>query len=350
MKHTLRRTSAFVCAMTVMTASMAFGGMSASAVEPNILNNLISAENQPKIGSVTTGGESDYTITIPATLTVANAGWNVLDGGITAKGSLAEGKKLVVSAASENEWKLVANKGEENEAKVGYNLAATGDGTSVYSATATVPTWEFDTLTADGTSQAAGIIVEDYSEKPAGTYQDVVTFTATVETAVIPVTSVTLNKSTLELTAGGDTATLTATVLPADATDNTVTRSSDALGVATVVNGVVTPVAAGTATITATAGGKSATCAVTVKAATTKTITAGDYTFGYNEGETWADIIARDNRICVNHLNIGIADYDVDCVEITGSSNRWICNGSGSYGTRVRPTDPVDGTATYVVW
>ena len=39
---------------------------------------------------------------------------------------------------------------------------------------------------------------------------------------------------------------------------------------ATVVNGVVTPVAAGTATITATAGDKSATCSITVNSATPK--------------------------------------------------------------------------------
>ena len=295
-----------------------------------------------------TENSTDYILTIPATLDVANAGWNATDG---IKAQVKEGdtfdasKKLTVTAASANTWKLTSG-----ENTIGYNLAAAE---AAYDSTAAPAAWEFSAAELDadgGTTKPMGIIVDDYSEKPAGTYQDTVTFTATVETAVIPVTSVTLNKSTLELTAGGDTATLTATVLPADATDNTVTWSSDAPGVATVVNGVVTPVAAGTANITATAGGKSATCAVTVKVATTKTITAGDYTFGYNEGETWADIIARDNRIRVNNLNSGIADYDVDCVGITGSSNTWICRGSGSYGTRVRPTDPVDDTATYVVW
>ncbi len=126
---------------------------------------------------------SDYTLTIPATLAVANKGWNALEGGISAKGTLESGKKLVVTPTSENSWNLVANKGEETESKVGYNLATTGDNTSVYSATAEVPTWEFTELTADGTSQTAGIVVDDYSEKPAGTYTDTVTFTASVETA-----------------------------------------------------------------------------------------------------------------------------------------------------------------------
>ncbi|MBR0532706.1 MAG: Ig-like domain-containing protein, partial [Bacteroidales bacterium] len=59
-----------------------------------------------------------------------------------------------------------------------------------------------------------------------------------------------------------------ATVAPSNATDKTVTWSSSNSSVATVQGGTVTGVAEGTATITATAGGKSATCQVTV----TKTI------------------------------------------------------------------------------
>ena len=89
-------------------------------------------------------------------------------------------------------------------------------------------------------------------------------YTAAKNYAPVAVSSVTLDQPTLTLTAEGDTATLTATVLPDNATDKTVTWSSDNEAVATVVDGVVTPVAKGTATITATAGGKSDTCVVTV--------------------------------------------------------------------------------------
>lgn len=79
-----------------------------------------------------------------------------------------------------------------------------------------------------------------------------------------PVQSVTLNKTTLDLTIGGSE-TLNATVLPDNATDKTVTWTSDNSAVASVdSNGTVTAVSAGTATITATAGGQSATCAVNV--------------------------------------------------------------------------------------
>ena len=61
---------------------------------------------------------------------------------------------------------------------------------------------------------------------------------------------------------------LTATVLPEEATDKTVTWSSSAEKVATVENGVVTPLAEGTAIITAKAGEFSAECTVTVTAKT----------------------------------------------------------------------------------
>ena len=63
--------------------------------------------------------------------------------------------------------------------------------------------------------------------------------------------------------------TLVATVTPDNATDKTVTWSTSDAAVATVnESGVVTAVAAGTATITAKAGEKTATCVVTVNAAT----------------------------------------------------------------------------------
>ena len=93
-----------------------------------------------------------------------------------------------------------------------------------------------------------------------------ITESGTVEAASIPVTAVTLGKDTLSLTVG-ETATLAATVEPENATDKTVTWTSSNEDVATVdEDGVVTAVAAGTATITVTAGGKTATCAVTVSA------------------------------------------------------------------------------------
>ena len=85
----------------------------------------------------------------------------------------------------------------------------------------------------------------------------------TVTPRTISVESITLNKPQLSLVKGA-TETLTATVLPTTATDKTVIWESGDTAVATVKDGIVTAVAAGNATITAKAGEKTATCAVTV--------------------------------------------------------------------------------------
>lgn len=77
-----------------------------------------------------------------------------------------------------------------------------------------------------------------------------------------------MNKTTLALEVGG-TETLTATVLPTDADDKTInfTSSDTAFATITPVQGKVTAMAAGTATITVTtSNGLTATCEVTITA------------------------------------------------------------------------------------
>ena len=89
-------------------------------------------------------------------------------------------------------------------------------------------------------------------------------YTLTIK--AVSVTDVTLDQTELDLFTGAS-ATLTATVKPSDATDKTVTWSSDNEAVATVdENGKVTAVGEGEATITVTTedGGKQATCTVAV--------------------------------------------------------------------------------------
>ena len=85
---------------------------------------------------------------------------------------------------------------------------------------------------------------------------------------VYPVKSVTLNKTSLEMIAGSaetGTVTLTATVAPEYASDKTVFWLTSNEKVATVDdNGKVTAVGSGEAKITATAGGKYASCTVKV--------------------------------------------------------------------------------------
>ena len=79
-----------------------------------------------------------------------------------------------------------------------------------------------------------------------------------------PVQSVSLSAVTMTLNED-ESKTLTATVLPANATNKTVVWSVLPAGFATVANGVVKGIKAGNCTVTATAGGKSASCAVTVE-------------------------------------------------------------------------------------
>ena len=88
--------------------------------------------------------------------------------------------------------------------------------------------------------------------------------TCVVTVVNIPVESVTLNKTTL-LLVEGKSETLTATVKPDNVLDKTVTWKSSNESVATVTSaGKITAVKEGTANITATCGGKTATCVVTV--------------------------------------------------------------------------------------
>ncbi len=97
---------------------------------------------------------------------------------------------------------------------------------------------------------------------------------------IIPVQYVNLSSTSLKLYEG-DIAQLTATVGPKDATDKTTVWSSDNPAVASVdQTGLVTAHSAGTAKITAAAGGKSGTCAVTVSAFA---VAIADYIDEYNE-------------------------------------------------------------------
>ena len=79
----------------------------------------------------------------------------------------------------------------------------------------------------------------------------------------VAVTGVSLNKTSLSLSID-ETFKLDATVSPSNATDPKITWSSSDASVVAVSNGMIKGLKAGTATITVTAGGKTATCTVTV--------------------------------------------------------------------------------------
>ena len=111
---------------------------------------------------------------------------------------------------------------------------------------------------------------------------------ATEGSAATLVTAITLNKTATTISAGNTETLSVSSVTPDDATDQTVTWSSDNEAVATVdADGKVTAVALGTANITATANdgsGVTATCAVTVSKVVT--INQSDWGSGWNPSFT----------------------------------------------------------------
>lgn len=169
-------------------------------------------------------------------------------------------KDIAVTAVSLNKTSLTLEVGESYTLVVNVSPSNATDKSITWSSTnSSVAAISGGKVTAksEGTTT---ITAEAYNGKTA-------TCTVTVNepaSEVIEVTSVSLNKTSLTLEIG-ESETLTATVLPSNATDKSVTWTSFAQSIATVANGKVTAIGSGTATITATtSNGKTATCTVTV--------------------------------------------------------------------------------------
>lgn len=124
-------------------------------------------------------------------------------------------------------------------------VAADGTVTAAAEGTATI------TATAGGKSAVCNVIVKTTPD-------------------IVEVASLALSKSALSFDTIGASETLTAAILPANATDKSVTWTSSNSNVAAVVNGTVKAVGNGTAVITAKAGNKTALCNVTVSQKATK--------------------------------------------------------------------------------
>ncbi len=120
----------------------------------------------------------------------------------------------------------------------------------------------------DAPAKAVNIDTSINTTMTAATFFDSVMTPDTVG-GTVDVTGVGLAPATLALVIG-ESAPLTATVVPVNATDKTVTWESASDAVASVANGVVTGESAGTTTITVTTtdGSFTDTCAVTVTAPT----------------------------------------------------------------------------------
>lgn len=142
----------------------------------------------------------------------------------------------------------------------GVNMADAGNGWYSYTFTNVTST---NLIFNDGTNQTA-----DLSRDKNGWYMNGAWYDSNPGTGVA-VTSVSLSPTTASLNVGG-TQQLTPTILPANATNKSITYSSNNTTVATVnASGLITAVANGTATITVATvdGNKTSTCLVSVTTA-----------------------------------------------------------------------------------
>lgn len=184
-------------------------------------------------------------------------------------------------------------------------------------------------------------------------------FTATCDVTVNPVavTGVSLNQTELTLVEG-KTATLIATVAPDNAANKNITWSTSDAAVATVNNGTVTAVAAGTATITVTTedGSFTATCAVTVNApaAATMDITLNGeevpatVEFGnVNKAKTLTFNVANNGDMNLSGGNIALSGADAASFSLSKTYLMVAAHGTNTFDVTFNSTDEdVQKTAT----
>lgn len=166
-----------------------------------------------------------------------------------------------------------------------------------------------------------------------------------------------LDKSTLSLTADNDTVALVATVTPADCTE-TVVWSTDDESVATVTGGYVKGIYNGSCNITATCGGYSATCAVTVSGFTTPDSdnladpNGGDWLAGYVADSNGNVVNANSNLVAMsNKIAFRIGDVFV----VKGAQIKYAVTGNGKHaiynadGQVAGPANAISETSTITV-
>ena len=223
-------------------------------------------------------------------------------------------------------------------------LAASGTETIIWSNSGNLPaglTLDENTGVISGTPTADGTF--NFTVKATntgGSDSEQLSITIDAQTNV-PVTGVTLSQTELSLTEG-NTAQLTATVKPDDATNKNVTWSSDDTSVATVdATGKVTAVSAGTATITVTTedGEKTATCTVTVRPDIPPANPNYRITVEATQGGTvTADPTAAKAGATVTLTPVPDRGYQVGSVAVTDR-----------FGDAVAVTEQADGTYTFTM-
>ena len=176
----LRKLSAII-----LTTAVLFGATSAFGDEIKTKLTLTVAH------AATT--DEAYVLTVPADLSLSGSGWNSVGNINVAHDSTKTtttfdtSKKVVVTAASQNG----GLKKTDGDNLITYTIKAAKDDTE---ATTSFTFTAAEINASGGTDKAIGVDVADYSTAPNGTYEDYITYTATVESAATTVT-VTWNAS-----------------------------------------------------------------------------------------------------------------------------------------------------------
>lgn len=158
-------------------------------------------------------------------------------------------------------------------------------------------------------------VTSDYLVAGRTLYNNALIYVPPVSTWV-PTTSISLDKTTLVLTSF-DTANLIAIVEPSNSSEEVVWKSSNT-EIATVDNGVVTPITDGSCTITATSGDYSASCATTVafiKFNITSNLTGCQLDNSINNviiGTSWSGEVIPNEGYSLKNASIGITMGGVD--------------------------------------
>lgn len=211
----------------------------------NTTNKAVTwASSNPSVATVTVGEDG------VATVIAVGVGTATI---IATAGGVSDSCAVTVSAVT-----VPATGVTVNPAKLTLSIGGTGTLTATRE-----PANATDSVTWSSSDEAVAT-VENGVVTAAGVGEAIITATAgdvsatcavTVQPDAIPVTGVTVTADRTSLY-NGEVAVLTATVLPENATDKTVTWTSSDETVATVdANGRVTAVSAGSVTITAAAGG-----------------------------------------------------------------------------------------------
>ncbi len=290
--------------------------------------------------------EDDLEIASGETLTIPD------DSSLNSNGKLTNNGKIIVDNGGKLEGtingnqppKITTERLNDGTVNTKYNqtLVASGDATITWSSS-DLPNWL--TLNSDGTISGTPTAAGTYSFTVTATNDygsDSKEFTLTIDQqGTIHVTSVSLDKTSLELTEG-ETAQLTATVKPDNATNKNVTWSSSAPNVATVdSSGKVTAVAPGTATITVTTqdGNHTAACTVTVRPDIPPANPNYKITVEATQGGTvTADPTAAKAGATVTLTPVPDRGYQVGAVAVTDR-----------FGDPVAVTEQADGTYTFTM-